>query len=85
MGPIIVEATISLSSVIMIAAGLSFIGLGVEPPSPEWGAMLSDSREYMRQAPWLVFAPGLAIVVTALAFNLVGDGVRDALDPRQKK
>ncbi len=85
MGPIIVEATISLSSVIMIAAGLSFIGLGVEAPSPEWGAMLSDSREYMRQAPWLVFAPGLAIVITALAFNLVGDGVRDALDPRQKK
>ena len=85
MGPIIVEATISLSSVIMIAAGLSFIGLGVEPPSPEWGAMLSDSREYMRQAPWLVLAPGFAIMVTALAFNLVGDGVRDALDPRQKK
>lgn len=85
MGPIIVEATISLSSVIMIAAGLSFIGLGVEPPSPEWGAMLSDSREYMRQAPWLVLAPGLAIMVTALAFNLVGDGVRDAFDPRQKK
>lgn len=85
MGPIIVEATISLSSVIMIAAGLSFIGLGVQPPTPEWGSMLSDAREYMRKAPWMVMAPGFSIVLTSLSFNLVGDGVRDALDPRQKK
>lgn len=85
MGPIIVEATISLSSVIMIAAGLSFIGLGVQPPTPEWGSMLSDAREYMRKAPWMVMAPGLAIMLTSLSFNLVGDGVRDAMDPRQKK
>ncbi len=85
MGPIIVEATISLSSVIMIAAGLSFIGLGVQPPTPEWGSMLSDAREYMRKAPWMVMAPGFAIMLTSLSFNLMGDGVRDALDPRQKK
>ena len=85
LGPIIVEATISLSAMIMIAAGLSFIGMGVLPPSPEWGAMLNDSREFMRDAPWMVLAPGLAIMLTALSFNLVGDGVRDALDPRLKK
>ena len=82
---IIVEATISLSSMIMIAASLSFIGMGVQPPTPEWGAMLSDAREYMRDAPWMVLAPGLAIVITSLSFNLLGDGVRDAMDPRQKK
>ena len=85
MGPIIVEATISLSSMIMIAAGLSFIGMGVLPPSPEWGAMLNESREFMRDAPWMVLAPGLTIMITALSFNLVGDGLRDALDPRLKK
>ena len=85
MGPIIVEATISLSTMIMIAASLSFIGMGVQPPTPEWGAMLSDAREYMRDAPWMVLAPGLAIVITSLSFNLLGDGVRDAMDPRQKK
>lgn len=85
MGPIIVEATISLSAMIMIAASLSFIGMGVQPPAPEWGAMLSDAREYMRDAPWMVMAPGFAIIITSLSFNLLGDGVRDALDPRQKK
>ena len=85
MGPIIVEATISLSMMIMLAASLSFIGMGVLPPSPEWGAMLSDAREYMRDAPWMVLAPGLVIMITSLAFNLLGDGVRDALDPRMKK
>lgn len=85
MGPIIVEATISLSMMIMLAASLSFIGMGVQPPSPEWGAMLSDAREYMRDSPWMVLAPGLAIMITSLAFNLLGDGVRDALDPRMKK
>ncbi len=85
LGPIIVEATISLSVMIMLAAGLSFIGMGVLPPSPEWGAMLSEAREFMRDAPWMVLAPGLVIMVTSLSFNLVGDGVRDALDPRLKK
>ena len=80
-----VEATISLSMMIMLAASLSFIGMGVLPPSPEWGAMLSDAREYMRDAPWMVLAPGLVIMITSLAFNLLGDGVRDALDPRMKK
>ena len=84
MGPIIVEATISLSSMIMIAASLSFIGMGVQPPTPEWGAMLSGSRQFMRQAPHLVIFPGLAIAVTVLALNLLGDGLRDALDPKLK-
>lgn len=85
MGPIIVEATINLSYMIMLSSSLSFIGLGVQPPSPEWGAMLSDGREYMRYSPWVVVAPGLAIVITSLAVNLLGDGLRDALDPRMKK
>ena len=69
---------------ITMAAGLSFIGLGVQPPTPEWGAMLSGSRQFMRQAPHLVIFPGLAIAVTVLALNLLGDGLRDALDPKLK-
>lgn len=85
MGPIIVEATINLSYMIMLSSSLSFIGLGVQPPSPEWGAMLSDGREYMRYSPWVVVFPGAAIVLTSLAVNLLGDGLRDALDPRMKK
>ena len=85
MGPIIVEATINLSYMIMLSSRLSFIGLGVQPPSPEWGAMLSDGRENMRYSPWVVIAPGVAIVITSLAVNLLGDGLRDALDPRLKK
>ena len=85
MGPIIVEATINLSYMIMLSSSLSFIGLGVQPPSPEWGAMLSDGREYMRYNPWIVIYPGLAIVITSLAVNLLGDGLRDALDPSLKK
>ena len=85
MGPIIVEATINLSYMIMLSSSLSFIGLGVQPPSPEWGAMLSDGRENMRYSPWVVIAPGVAIVITSLAVNLLGDGLRDALDPRLKK
>ena len=84
MGPIIVEATINLSYMIMLSSSLSFIGLGVQPPSPEWGAMLSDGRENMRYSPWVVIAPGVAIVITSLAVNLLGDGLRDALDPRLK-
>ena len=85
MGPIIVEATINLSYMIMLSSSLSFIGLGVQPPSPEWGAMLSDGRENMRYSPWVVIAPGVAIVITSLVVNLLGDGLRDALDPRLKK
>ncbi len=82
MGPIIVQATMAVSSVIISAAGLSFIGMGVQPPDPEWGAMLSQGNEFIRRAPYLVVFPGLAIVLSALSFNLVGDGLRDALDPR---
>ena len=66
-------------------AALSFLGLGAKPPTPEWGAMLSEARNYLRLAPWTTTFPGLAIVVAALAINLVGDGLRDALDPRANR
>lgn len=84
LSPIIVQATMGVGQTITLAAGLSFIGLGVQPPIPEWGAMLSASRQFMRQAPHLVVFPGLAIAVTVLALNLMGDGLRDALDPKLK-
>ena len=84
MGPIIVQATMSVAGMIITAAGLSFIGMGIQPPRPEWGAMLAESREYMRYAPYLVAFPGIAIVLAALSLNLLGDGLRDALDPRLK-
>lgn len=82
MGPIIVNTTMNISSMILSVAGLSFIGMGVQPPRPEWGAMLSDARQYMFKAPHLLIIPGIAILLTALSFNLVGDGLRDALDPK---
>lgn len=84
MGPIIVQATMAVAGMIIAAAGLSFIGMGVQPPAPEWGAMLSQAREYMRHAPYLVMFPGMAIILAALSLNLIGDGLRDALDPRLK-
>jgi peptide/nickel transport system permease protein len=80
--PIIVLATLSIGQAIIYAAGLSFIGLGTQPPDSDWGVMLSSGREYLRDGPWLGFFPGFAILVTVLAFNLFGDGLRDALDPR---
>ncbi|HET7095543.1 MAG TPA: ABC transporter permease [Thermomicrobiales bacterium] len=80
--PIIVIATLSIGQAIIYAAGLSFIGLGTQPPDADWGVMLASGREYLRQAPWLGGFPGLAILVAVLAFNLFGDGLRDALDPR---
>jgi len=83
--PLIVVATLGVSAAVLAAAGLSFLGLGAQPPSPEWGAMLSAGRDYFTQAPWIMLYPGLAIVVTVLAFNLLGDGIREALDPRQQK
>jgi len=70
---------------IMQAAGLSFIGLGVQPPSPEWGAMLSEAREYLTRAPHLMIIPGVAILIVTLSFNLLGDGLRDVLDPRMRE
>ena len=80
--PVIVFATLGLGSAILIVGGLSFIGLGVNPPAPEWGAMLLYARDKLRQAPWLSFYPGAAIFVTVLCVNLLGDGLRDALDPK---
>ncbi len=80
--PIIVLATLSIGQAIIYAAGLSFIGLGTQPPAADWGVMLASGREYLRDGPWLGIFPGLAILLTVLAFNLFGDGLRDALDPR---
>ncbi len=82
--PILVQATLRIGDTIIIAAGLSFLGLGAQPPLPEWGAMLSGGRQYLRDAWWMATFPGIAIMITVLAFNLVGDGLRDALDPRLK-
>lgn len=84
IGPIIVQATMSVAKIIITAAALSFIGMGVQPPAPEWGSMLAEGREYMRNSVYLVAYPGIAIVITALSLNLLGDGLRDALDPRLK-
>ena len=85
LAPIIVQATLSVAGAILSTASLIFIGLGVQPPSPEWGAMLSGGRNYLRDALHLTLFPGLAIVITILALNLLGDGLRDALDPRLKQ
>jgi len=82
LNPIIVQATFNLSTAIMIEAGLSFLGLGTQPPRPSWGQMLNESRAFMEMAPWLAVFPGLAIIFAVLAFNFLGDGLRDALDPR---
>lgn len=82
LGPVIVTATMSIARMILLAAGLSFIGMGVQPPRPEWGYMLSEARAHMRTAPHLIIFPGFFIAITALSFNLLGDGLRDALDPR---
>ncbi len=84
MAPIIVQATMGVAGAILSTSGLSFIGLGISPPTPEWGAMLSAGRQYIRDAGYIVLFPGLVIMVTILAINLLGDGLRDALDPRLK-
>jgi dipeptide transport system permease protein len=85
LGPLIVNATLSFSSAILETAALGFLGLGVQPPLPEWGSMLSAARDYIERAPWVVTMPGLAILVTVLAINLMGDGLRDALDPKLRQ
>lgn len=85
MGPIIVQVTFTVATAILSSAGLSFLGVGVEAPAPEWGTLLSEGREWMRQKPYLVVIPGSFIAMTVLALNLAGDGLRDALDPRLKK
>jgi len=84
MAPIIVQATISIASAILSAAGMSFIGLGIMPPTPEWGSMLASGRAYIRDYWYVVTFPGLAIMLTVFSINLLGDGLRDALDPRLK-
>ncbi|GJD50880.1 Dipeptide transport system permease protein DppC [Methylobacterium crusticola] len=83
--PLIVQASLGVSTAILDAAALGFLGLGAQPPSPEWGTMLADAREFVLRAWWVVTFPGLTILVTVLAFNLVGDGLRDALDPKLKR
>ena len=84
MGPIIVNTTMSISDMILSAAGLSFIGMGIQPPSPEWGALLSNAQTYLFTAPYMLIFPGVFIMLSSLAFNLVGDGLTDALDPKLK-
>ena len=84
VGPIVVQATIGMATTILGVAGLSFIGLGIEAPLPEWGSMLSEAKSQMMYQPYLMFFPGIAIVLAVLALNLIGDGLRDALDPRMK-
>ena len=83
--PLIVQASLGVSSAILDAAALGFLGLGAQPPSPEWGTMLADAREFVMRAWWVVTLPGLMIVLAVLAFNLLGDGLRDALDPKLKR
>ena len=83
--PLIVQASLGISTAILDAAALGFIGLGAQPPSPEWGTMLADAREFVLRAWWVVTFPGLAILAAVLAFNLLGDGLRDALDPKLKR
>jgi peptide/nickel transport system permease protein len=85
LAPVIVAATLGIGNTIIVEAGLSFLGLGVQPPTPSWGPMVSDGRNYMLEAWWLSAFSGAAIVVTVLCFNLVGDGLRDALDPRLRR
>jgi peptide/nickel transport system permease protein len=82
--PLVVQATLQLGTAILIASGLSFLGLGVQPPHPEWGAMLSKGRELVRATPIAAFAPGFAITLLVLSFSLLGDGLRDALDPKMR-
>jgi dipeptide transport system permease protein len=85
LAPLIVQATLSFSDAILNAAALGFLGLGAQPPTPEWGTMLANAREFIQRAPWVVTFPGLCILVTVLAINLMGDGLRDALDPKLKR
>jgi len=85
MAPLIVQATLGFSGAILDAAALGFLGMGAQPPTPEWGTMLADAREFILRAWWVVTFPGLAILTAVLAFNLMGDGLRDALDPKMKR
>ena len=84
LAPLIVQATLGIGTAELDSAGLSYLGLGIQPPTPEWGSMLNDARDYWLIAPWALLFPGLAISLTVLGFNLLGDGLRDALDPKAK-
>ncbi|MEI3552325.1 MAG: nickel transporter permease [Acutalibacteraceae bacterium] len=85
LGPIVVTAALDVGAMIMNLAGLSYLGLGVVPPTPEWGSMMSEGRSMLQTSPWVVLAPGLAIFITVIIFNLLGDTVRDILDPKQTR
>lgn len=85
MSPIIVQATLRIATAVLTASGLSFLGLGAQPPTPEWGAMLSDGRAFMADHPHVILFPGIMIVIVVLAFNIFGDGLRDALDPKMNR
>ena len=85
MPPLIVQATITIATAIIAEASLSFLGLGLQPPNPSWGSMLNTAKNFMTQAPWMSIFPGSAIFLVVLGFNLLGDGLRDALDPRQRQ
>jgi dipeptide transport system permease protein len=85
LAPIIVQAALSFSNAILDVAALGFLGMGAQPPTPEWGTMLAEAREFILRAWWVVTFPGLAILITVLAINLMGDGLRDALDPKLKR
>ncbi|MDT1837599.1 ABC transporter permease subunit, partial [Acinetobacter baumannii] len=81
---VIIRITMNMAGIILTAAGLGFLGLGAQPPEPEWGAMISSGRTYMMECWWVVTIPGLAILINSLAFNFLGDGLRDILDPRSE-
>lgn len=85
LSPLIVQATLGIGAAILEAAGLSFLGLGAQPPTPEWGTMLSQAKDFIRTAPWTLTFPGLAITTVVISFNLMGDGLRDLIDPRTAK
>ena len=85
VGPVVVETTVRVAFAVMLFATLSFLGLGAQPPAPEWGLMVAEARRFVHQAPWIIIAPSLAIALTAIGFNLLGDGLRDALNPRNER
>ena len=84
VAPLIVQATLAIAAAVIAEASLSFLGLGQQPPAPSWGSMLNTARNYVDQAPWMAVWPGVSIFLLVLSFNLLGDGLRDALDPRHK-
>jgi len=83
LSPIVVQATLAIAGAIIAEASLSFLGLGQQPPAPSWGSMLNTAKNFLEQAPWMSISPGIAIFLAVLGFNLLGDGLRDALDPRE--